>query len=122
MLTVDVRRGDRTEHHTDLDTIGDILGDPTSLFWVDITDPTDAEWKQIADKFHFHPLSIEDAQKKNQRPKVETYDDYLFLALRAWRGEQSPSDDIGDATQEIDVFFAPQYLITIHEGVCDPLG
>jgi Mg2+ and Co2+ transporter CorA len=53
MLTVDVRRGDRTEHHTDLNSIQEILSDPKSLFWIDITDPTDAEWQELADKFHF---------------------------------------------------------------------
>jgi magnesium transporter len=122
MLTVDVRRGNQTERHTDLKGIPDLLKDPESRFWIDVTNPTDAEWDEIADTFNFHPLAVEDARKQNQRPKVEAYDGYLFLALRSWRGEQSPSDDLSDATQEIDVFFAPNYLITIHEGECDPLA
>src|SRR5688572_17691844 len=99
MMTVDVRSGDRTERHTDLNAVKELIDDPNSLFWIDITDPTDSEWDELVSKFNFHPLAIEDARKQNQRPKVEEYEGHLFLALRAWRGEQSPSDDIGDATQ-----------------------
>lgn len=122
MLTVDIRCGDQTEHHTDLKTIQDRIADPQTLLWVDVTNPTDEEWSEIAELFNFHPLAIEDAQKKDQRPKLENYDEYLFLALRAWRGEKGAADDIDDATQEIDVFFAPNYIITIHDGSCELLG
>ncbi|MBC8102275.1 MAG: magnesium/cobalt transporter CorA [Cytophagales bacterium] len=122
MLTVDIRRGEqKSQRHTDLDSIGEWLDDPQALFWIDMTDPTDTEWDTIAARFKFHPLALEDARQRNQRPKLDAYDGYLYLALRAWIGEQSPSDDRGDATQEVDVFFAPRYLITIHEGGCDPL-
>ncbi|MES2461250.1 MAG: magnesium/cobalt transporter CorA [Armatimonadota bacterium] len=116
MLTVDLRCGDQTEHHTNLASVRERLHETQSLFWVDLTSPDDAEWEEVADLFDFHPLAIEDARKQDQRPKLEDYDTYLFLALRAWRGEQSPADDVGDVTEEIDIFFGPNYLVTIHEG------
>lgn len=49
--------------------------------WVDLNRANPDEMRILADVFHFHPLAIEDAQKTGQRPKIEAYDDHLFLTL-----------------------------------------
>ena len=87
------------------------------LLWVDVSAPTEEDWKALVEQFDFHPLAIEDAQKQNQRPKVDAYDGYLFLSVRAWAG----GDEQETVTREIDVFLGPNYLVTIHDEVNGPI-
>ena len=41
--------------------------------------PADQAW--LEERFDFHPLDYEDVYSRNQRPKVDEYDDYLFIVL-----------------------------------------
>jgi magnesium transporter len=86
-----------------------------STLWIDVTDPTEDDWRLLTEKFDFHPLAVEDAQHARQRAKVDVYDGYLFLSLRAWAGmPHKVSSDVLEITHEIDVFLGPNYLVTIH--------
>jgi len=51
------------------------------LRWIHIERPRLAEREWIAEHFDFHPLAFEDLVSRNQRPKVDVYDDYLFIVL-----------------------------------------
>ena len=51
-----------------------LLADTNLFLWVDLENPTPAEWKEVLEKiFHFHPLSIEDCVQPSPSPKVEEY-------------------------------------------------
>ena len=56
--------------------------DPGDFQWVGIHDPSDEELELIARTFDLHPLAVEDAGDSHQRPKLERYDDTLFLVLK----------------------------------------
>jgi magnesium transporter len=88
------------------------------VLWVDVNEPTDEDWKTLAREFKFHPLAIEDAQQQGQRAKVDTYDGYLFLSVRAWTDTPDRPQQVMDVTCEIDIFLGPNYLVTIHDGRC----
>ena len=67
-----------------------------------------------ADHFHqgvfqFHPLAIEDCRNFNQRAKVASYGDYLFLSLTTTAREND-----GLRSQEMEAFLGHDYLITVH--------
>ena len=49
--------------------------------WVDLAAPTEEELRILADVFHFHPLSVDDARSALQFPKVEQYPGYLYVVL-----------------------------------------
>jgi magnesium transporter len=87
--------------------------------WVDVVAPTDEDWRRLDAEFGFHPLAVEDAQKQGQRPKVDSYEGYLFLSIPAWCGGDKESGD--DAIEEVDIFLGPDYLVTIHSGCAPPL-
>ena len=55
------------------------------------------------------PLDLEDVFSRNQRPKLDTYDDYLFLVMQfpCTTGPQAP------ASVELDLFVGPDYLVTL---------
>lgn len=100
-------------------------GNSKTALWVDINDPAEDDWKMLEDRFNFHSLAIEDAQNQNQRAKLDAYNGYLFLSVRAWSPPVQPigvensqtAADVeqpDDMTQEIDMFLGPQYLVTVH--------
>ena len=90
--------------------------DPASgaTLWADLVQPTPEEGQQIlADTFHFHPLSVEDALSEVHHPKIEPYDGYLYVILHGidfHRGEHE------FATRDVDFFLGPTYLVTVHDG------
>ena len=53
----------------------------TVTVWVDLVAPTPEEARILTDVFDFHPLAVEDAMSAIHHPKIETYDNYLYLIL-----------------------------------------
>jgi magnesium transporter len=85
------------------------------FFWLDLHAPGTAEVAQLREIFGFHPLALEDTEHFGQRPKLDNYDDYIFLVFYgAWRrGTEDP-----EPLREVHLFITGQYLVTIHR---DPL-
>ncbi|HKW70975.1 MAG TPA: magnesium/cobalt transporter CorA [Candidatus Dormibacteraeota bacterium] len=85
-------------------------------FWLDIEKPDQADYDLLEKTFKFHPLTIEDIQHQNQRPKVDEYPDYNFTVLfvAVWQ-----KDSI--ALLEHHLFVGPQYLITVHQEPSEQL-
>jgi len=53
-----------------------------TLRWNHIDHPTEEDFTFLQNRFYVHPLDIEDCKSKiNQRPKVDSYDDYYFLII-----------------------------------------
>jgi magnesium transporter len=77
--------------------------------WLDIEDPDADDYKLLEETFKFHPLTIEDIQHQNQRPKVDEYPEYNFAVIfqADWVG-----DDV--AFREHHLFVGPNYLISVH--------
>ena len=51
------------------------------LRWVNIECPGSLERTWLEEHFEFHALDLEDVLSRNQRPKIDVYDDYLFIVL-----------------------------------------
>lgn len=88
--------------------VSDHLEEPDSLVWLDLEDPTDEELAMIEEEFALHPLAVEDARHRGQRPKVEVYDKYFFLVMHA---VQLKDGELRD--QEVHAFVGPSYLVTL---------
>lgn len=83
------------------------------LRWVDLCHQDEASLAVLGDRFAFHPLTIEDCLHFDQRPKLETYDGYLFLVIQ---GFQIDWDRIADADAlELHIFIGNGFLVTVHE-------
>jgi magnesium transporter len=81
--------------------------------WLGIHDPSPDELALIAEDFGLHPLAVEDAGDSHQRPKVEHYDDMMFLVLKTlWYVDAEDAVETG----EINMFVGPDYVITIRHG------
>lgn len=91
--------------------ISDYLEEPDTVVWLDLCEPAPSDLTLVAEEFRLAPLAVEDALTERQRPKVDHYDDHLFLSLYAVR----LTDDDALHSSELAVFVAPRFLITIRK-------
>lgn len=77
--------------------------------WVDLVDPTEADLKELASRFGFHVLHIEDALHPQARAKIDNYDGGLFVA---WLHPTRAEGD-GIVTSELDIFIGRDHLVTV---------
>src|SRR6478672_2210059 len=92
--------------------------DTAGLRWVNVERPGALERGWLEDHFDFHALDLEDVLSRNQRPKIDVYDDYLFIVLHF------PVFDpqVGRlGTGELDLFVGPDYLVTIPNQPLQPV-
>ncbi len=88
-----------------------VRADKGLLLWVDLDNPTEEEWKFVLETvFQFHPLAIEDCVQPNSLPKVEDYEDYLFIVTHAVDFTRTEKFN----TTELDFFLGRDYLVTFH--------
>ena len=102
------REGKVAEEDFDPALVSDFLEERDTLVWLDLEDPTEGDLAMLQEEFGFHPTALEDAQHRDQRPKVETYEGYFFLVLHAV--------DLKDGelrNQEIHAFVGEGYLVTL---------
>lgn len=84
----------------------------TSILWLDMEDLKSAEARDLLEsKFEFHPLAISDASRLRHPPKVEKFDQFLFVLLRGLNAE-TESIDFGDIT--VAFFLRERLLVTHH--------
>ncbi|HEX3706575.1 MAG TPA: magnesium transporter CorA family protein, partial [Mycobacteriales bacterium] len=65
----------------------------------------------IAEEFGLNPLAVEDATSERQRPKLDHYDDHIFISLY----DVGLTDDGQLVSHELAVFAAERYLITVRK-------
>jgi magnesium transporter len=88
--------------------------------WTDISQATENDIRLLkANHPSFHPLDLEDLLSRIERPKLDEYDDYLFVVMQfpIW----DPKNRVSRAT-EVDMFIGHGYLVTVHDGVLKPLN
>jgi magnesium transporter len=90
------------------------------LTWFYIEKPTSSEVEFLAQRFHFHPLDLDDVLSRIQRPKIDEYEDYLFMVLHF-----PVFDKQNRITRpsEMDIFIGENYVVTVHcSGDLKPLA
>jgi magnesium transporter len=84
--------------------------DSNGLRWVNIEWPGSLERSWLEEHFDFHALDLEDVLSRNQRPKIDVYDDYLFIVLHLPVFDPA-AGRLGAG--ELDLFVGPDYVVTI---------
>jgi magnesium transporter len=86
--------------------------------WVHIERPTPLETAWLAEQFDFHALDLEDVLSRNQRPKIDEYDDYLFIVLHFPVFDRN----VGRLNAgELDLFVGSDYIVTIPNTPLQPV-
>jgi magnesium transporter len=87
--------------------------------WLGLYEPTQEELDAISGRYGLHPLAVEDAVYAHQRPKLERYDDALFMVLKTATyvaHEELTSTSEVVETGEVMVFLGANYVITVRHG------
>jgi len=92
----------------------ELLKEETSVIWVDMEEPGEAEERILLDIFRFHPLTVEDCRETRNYPKVEEFPGYLYFIVHGVKADTSP-DHFN--TIELDAFLGPNYVITYHHDM-----
>ena len=79
----------------------------SECFWLDILEPGEEDLALLREAFGFHALAVEDSEQFGQRPKVEGYDDFVFLVVYGWAPDE-------DGRVEVHCFSTERYLVTVH--------
>jgi magnesium transporter len=92
---------------------------PDGMAWIGLYRPEEHEVESLASEFQLHPLAVEDAIHAHQRPKIERYDDTLFVVLRPAR--------YVDATEEVEfgeihIFAGPRFVLTVRHSEATEFG
>ena len=94
-----------------LEKAGVALEATEQFVWVGLYEPDADVLKIVQRQFHLHDLAVEDAQSAHQRPKLELYQDSLFVVLRT--AHLTPA---GLEFGETHVFMGPRYLVSVRHG------
>ena len=86
--------------------------------WVNIEQPRHSHRAWLEERYDFHALDYEDVFSRNQRPKIDEYDDYLFIVLYFPRFDKH----VGRLNAaEVDLFVGPDFLITLPNQPLQPV-
>lgn len=87
------------------------------VLWVNVNGIGDVETlTTLGELFGLHPLALEDVVHVPQRPKVESYEDVLFVVLQMTTALTAPS------AEQVSIFIGDGFVVTFQERIGDCLG
>lgn len=97
----------------DLVALREARTEPGDFVWVGLHEPGSQELDDVAEVFGLHPLAVEDALHAHQRPKLERYDDGIFLILKTlWYVDEQDAVETG----EIALFVGRDFVVSVRHG------
>jgi len=90
-----------------------------NLLWVYLEKPTRERLEIISKKFPIHELNMEDCLSKNQLPKIDRYDDHVFVILQF---PTTSKERTSPSFSQLSFFIGKDYLISINQGDLLPLS
>jgi magnesium transporter len=86
--------------------------------WIDLQNPDREDVEELAKKYNFNTLNIEDCVTKFELPKLDSYDDHFFVILHF----PPLSQKIGiSKNSQLSIFVGKDFLVTVHQGDLRPL-
>ncbi len=95
-----------------VEAISDYIQIPDCFVWVALREPEREELEVMQEEFGLHELAVEDAQRGQQRPKIEEYGDSLFVVVRT---VELDGMDLNEG--EVDIFVAENYVLSVRNNV-----
>lgn len=111
----------RIQRSLDPSETRDIVRGGRGELWVDIDSRDETAWALLQDVFAFHPLAIEDTRSPDCRVKVEEYEGYLFIVVRAVHFATWTPEPYDIESVNLYLFLGPNYLVTVHAGRSEPV-
>ena len=111
MLIIRCSRGDRLEEIS-REAATDLLSRRDANLWLHFDTPTEEELDFLKENFAIHHLTIEDIVNQNQRPKIEPFEDYVYLAIHPLRREAKWEIE----PSELDLLLGRGWIVSVHYG------
>jgi magnesium transporter len=109
--------GGRRVDDVALDDISDVLKRSDTFVWIGLYEPNEPLLRKIQEEFALHDLAIEDALSAHQRPKVERYENSLFVVLRtAQINDPKPGKPCDVRYGEVHIFLGRNFIVTVRHG------
>jgi magnesium transporter len=100
------------------EALDDVRRRRSGFLWIGLHEPTERQLAGIAEAFDLHPLAVEDAVHAHQRPKLDRYDDSLFVVVKTVHynaeGESATTEVV--ETGEVMAFVGKDFVITVRHG------
>lgn len=107
------RDGRPVAHPADLHATVQAMAQTGGMGWLGLYRPSEQELEAVSGEFGLHPLAAEDTLKGHQRPKLDRYDEHLFMVLRPARYlDASEEVEFG----EIHIYAGRDFVITVREA------
>lgn len=107
-----IENGKVLETNMDLDALKLVVADKGLHVWIDLEHPTPEETKKVLeDIFQFHPLAIEDCVQVTSLPKIDDYEQYIFLVMHAVNFNRKDQF----TSTELNMFVGKEFLVTYHD-------
>jgi magnesium transporter len=111
--------GVRTANPGSLDETFELMRERGGMGWIGLYRPDADELQAVAAEFGLHELAVEDALRGHQRPKLEQYEDHLFVVLRPARYLDAEEEvEFG----EVHVFAGRDFVVTVRHAEEPDLG
>ena len=109
--------GGRRIGEVPINDISEVLKRPETFVWIGLYEPNEPLLRKIQEEFGLHDLAIEDALSAHQRPKVERYDNSLFVVLRTAQIEDpKPGKPCDVRYGEVHMFLGRNFIVTVRHG------
>jgi magnesium transporter len=105
--------GRRLPGRVPLNEAGDIARHTQGFVWIGLQQASAADIAEVAEKFQLPPLAVEDAIKAHQRPKLEVYDDIVFVVLKPVR--YVDHEEVVEV-ESISLFLGRGFVVTVRHG------
>ncbi len=105
--------GARRAGDLSLEEAGEAARGNGAFVWLGVLEPSAEEFESIATEFGLHELAVEDSVKAHQRPKVELYDDTLFVVVKT--AHYIDSEEVIEIG-ELMIFVNPRFIVTVRHG------
>jgi magnesium transporter len=92
--------------------------DPSIVTWINVDGLHQAEvLEALGELFGLHPLVVEDILNTDQRPKLEDYEQYLFVVLKSLYHQDEDSTEL--EIEQISLVLGPNYVLSFQERAGD---
>ncbi|NUO98055.1 MAG: magnesium transporter CorA family protein [Nonomuraea sp.] len=94
-----------------VEEVSDYVADPDNTVWFDLCSPTPEQLGLIGEELGLHELAVEDVLTDHQRPKLDIYDNHLFITAYGVHLDDGRLDPV-----EVNVFVTRNALVTVREN------
>lgn len=112
MLTVRCARSGNQVEQISLDAAPDLLARSDTVFWFDLDTPSEKDLEFLERQLKIHHLTLEDVVKQNQRPKIESFENYVYMVIHPLIRK----NHIEIEPAEVDLLLGHNWLVMVRYG------